>query len=184
MAKPQKKRDRYVLQPKIDGKRYYLDLGKVKRDADLVAAHVDRLAEAVRSRQPIPSDTYQWALTTPLKPTLVEMGLLHSSTNMTASKMVMDFYAFYCSENPNKSTQEACWRGIRLVKDYFKNRTLLELSETGWDDAKFLAFIKDDRAEATWSKAISNIKRLGRWAEERGYLHSAPFQSFKGGSQT
>lgn len=184
MAKPQKRKTGYILQPKLNGQRFFLNLGKVKRDAVLAASHVDRLVEAAQSRQPIPPDTYQWALNTPLRSTLVEMGLLQTSTTMTVSKMVMDFHQEYCRDNTHKATQQACWRGIRLAKDYFKQRTVLDLCENGWDDSNFVAFIKEGRAEATWSKAIANLKRLGRWAKEKGYVDVAPFQSFKGGSQT
>ena len=112
------------------------------------------------------------------------MGLLRASTTMTAKEMVAEFYRQYCLDNPHPPTQKACWRGIRLVADFYKQRTLLELAQNGWDDVEFLKFIKKDRAEATWSKAITNIRRMGRWAVERGYLDQPPFQNFKGGSKT
>ena len=166
------------------GKRCYLSLGQsyAKRDAEEIAANVDRLLTAETTGQPIDKKTAGWldSISDDLKRRIVAADLLIVKPELTTGEI---WQAYFDAETYDikPTTKQNKKSSRRRFFDFFPAD--LPLSQIGPNDGA--AFTADLRARnlatATIAGTVRDVKRVFNWGVEKGLIEKSPFSGLKKG---
>lgn len=166
------------------GKRRYLSLGQsyAKRDAEEIAANVDRLLTAETTGQPLDKKTVGWldSISDDLKRRIIAANLLIVKPELTTGEI---WQAYFDAEtwDIKPTTRQNKKSSRRRFFDYFPPS--LPLSQIGTNDGA--AFTADLRARnlapATIAGTIRDVKRVFNWGVEKGLIEKSPFSGLKKG---
>jgi len=184
--KPQKKPNgNFYCEPMIDGKRKFINLGKIKlNEAKRIVSNIENILSYQKLGVELSPELITWieSLSSSFQKTLHDKGIIESRSVITFGELSRKFMAWYKTTDVEKSTILRMERSLRIAKVVLGKPICDEIAPE--QVIKYEAALKKDLAESTWTKSLSDTKQCFRWGIDNELCRSNPIRNMKGGRNT